>query len=58
MAQRQERVQPVSDWTEVLTPDELRGITGVTQFAAQKTWLDRNGWPYVTATPGRPVVGC
>lgn len=40
----------------ILTPDELRDVTGYVLPAAQCRWLDRNGWTYSKNRNGRPIV--
>lgn len=43
--------------TEFLNQDELAEITGRKHGAAQRAWLDENGWVYVLNAAGRPIVG-
>lgn len=39
-----------------LTPDQVAELTGLTQYAAQKRWLSRQGVPFRVRADGRPVV--
>ena len=39
-----------------LTQDELAELTGLTQHAAQRRWLDQFGWIYEVDRNGRPKV--
>lgn len=41
---------------EFLQPDELRRLSGLTQTAAIRRWLERAGVRFVTAPDGRPLV--
>lgn len=43
--------------TEFLSSDELAEITGRKNRAAQRVWLDENGWTYAMNAAGRPIVG-
>lgn len=43
--------------SETLTADEVRVITGCTRRADQVAWLAREGWAYVRARGGEPIVG-
>lgn len=40
----------------LLTPDEIQDLTGLQQFAAQRRWLDANGWRYTIDARGRPKI--
>lgn len=41
---------------EFLQPDELRALTGSSQRATWRRWLDRIGVRYVTTPQGYPLV--
>jgi hypothetical protein len=41
---------------EFLQPDELRALTGSSQRATWRRWLDRIGVRYVTTPQGFPLV--
>lgn len=40
----------------LLTPEELFELTGLQQHAAQRRWLESNGWRYEIDVRGRPKV--
>lgn len=40
----------------LLTSDEIHELTGLQQFAAQRRWLDANGWRYTIDARGRPKI--
>lgn len=39
-----------------LSQDEIADLTGLRQCAAQRRWLDANGWVYQQDVQGRPKV--
>ena len=43
--------------TEFLSPEEVAEVTGYKNAAAQRNWLDINGWKYVLTGSQRPIVG-
>lgn len=43
--------------TEILSADELAGISGRSYKDDQITWLKSKGWKYDTNAAGKPIVG-
>jgi hypothetical protein len=43
--------------SEILSQDEIAGITGCHRKADQIHWLELNGWQYHTNKAGEPIVG-
>lgn len=48
-------VMPIE--SEILSPDELAGLCGRTRKDDQRTWLNAQGWNYLTNAAGAPIVG-
>lgn len=40
----------------ILSPDEIKALTGYTQPAKQMRWLKDNGYPFELGGDGRPKV--
>lgn len=43
--------------SEILSVDELTGITGCARKELQIKWLTAKGWKYDTNANGKPIVG-
>lgn len=40
----------------ILSPDDLKGLTGYVRASAQVRWLRRHGWRFTVNALGLPVV--
>lgn len=50
------RNPPENHLTMFLTTEDLAGLTGRTQAAAQRRWLTRNGYNFEVRSDGRAAV--